>query len=38
MDLKDIKQLSVNKVRDKLAHDLANKFSTAGKEPSQIRN
>ena len=38
MDFKEIKQLSVNKVRDKLAHELANKFATAGKEPSQIRN
>jgi hypothetical protein len=33
MELKEIKQLSVNKVKDKLANELASKFSTAGKAP-----
>ena len=32
MDMKEVRQLSVNKVKDKLVCELAKKFQTAGKE------
>lgn len=37
MGIKEVRQLSVNKVKDKLVCELATKFQTAGKEKNSGR-